>query len=243
MNPFILCAFYCEIHKFLDYFYELLSKSDCNCAILRADETDSSIASGFRDVSEEAGGISPLRKEVLFMKFSIKGRNMNVSERTKDHVEKKIGKLSKFFVEDTTAHVTLSNQKDDYTIEVSIPIKNSLIRAEETSNDLYVSIDLVEEVLERQIKRHRTKLIDKNQSASSFSELFIESDETADDENEIRIEKVKRFDFKPMTAEEACLQMELLGHSFFVFKDADTNETCVVYKRKNNTYGIIEPEV
>ena len=177
------------------------------------------------------------------MKFSIKGRNMNVSERTKDHVEKKIGKLSKFFVEDTTAHVTLSNQKDDYTIEVSIPIKNSLIRAEETSNDLYVSIDLVEEVLERQIKRHRTKLIDKNQSASSFSELFIESDEAADDENEIRIEKVKRFDFKPMTAEEACLQMELLGHSFFVFKDADTNETCVVYKRKNNTYGIIEPEV
>jgi putative sigma-54 modulation protein len=73
--------------------------------------------------------------------------------------------------------------------------------------------------------------------------MFIEADAPADDENEIRIEKVKRFDFKPMTADEACLQMELLGHSFFVFKDADTNETCVVYKRKNNTYGLIEPEV
>ena len=218
-------------------------KNDFICDILKTDESSSSVASGFRDKSEETGGISPLRKEVLFMKFSIKGRNMNVSERTKEHVEKKIGKLSKFFVDDTTAHVTLSNQKDDYTIEVSIPIKNSLIRAEETSNDLYVSIDLVEEVLERQIKRHRTKLIDKNQSAASFSEMFIEADAPADDENEIRIEKVKRFDFKPMTADEACLQMELLGHSFFVFKDADTNETCVVYKRKNNTYGLIEPEV
>ncbi len=177
------------------------------------------------------------------MKIIITGRNINVGERTREQIEKKIGKLSKFFADGTTAHVTLSNQKDDYTIEVSIPIKNSIIRAEESSNDLYVSIDLVEEVLERQIKRHRTKLIDKNQNASSFSELFLENDEPEEDENEIRIEKVKRFDFKPMTAEEACLQMELLGHNFFVFKDADTNETCVVYKRKNNTYGIIEPEI
>ncbi len=177
------------------------------------------------------------------MKFIITGRNINVGERTKEHIEKKLGKLSKFFADDTTANVTLSTQKDDITVEVSIPIKNSIIRAEETSNDLYVSIDLVEEVLERQIKRHRTKLIDKNQNASAFSDLFLENDEQIEDENEIRIEKVKRFDFKPMTAEEACLQMELLGHSFFVFKDADTNETCVVYKRKNNTYGIIEPEI
>lgn len=177
------------------------------------------------------------------MKFNITGRNINVGERTREHIEKKFGKLSKFFIEDTVAHVTLSNQKDDYIVEVSIPIKNSIIRAEESSSDLYVSIDLVEEVLERQIKRHRTKLIDKNQSAASFSDMFIESEEPAEDENDIRIEKVKKFDFKPMTAEEACLQMELLGHSFFVFKDADTDETCVVYKRKNNSYGIIEPDI
>ncbi|MDO4960387.1 MAG: ribosome-associated translation inhibitor RaiA [Eubacteriales bacterium] len=176
------------------------------------------------------------------MKFNITGRNVNIGDRTREHIEKKLGKLSKFFVEDTVAHVTVSNQKDDYTIEVSIPIKNSMIRAEESSNDLYVSIDLVEEVLERQIKRHRTRLIDKNQSAAAFSELFIESEEEEDDDSEIRIEKVKRFDFKPMTAEEACLEMELLGHNFFVFKDGDSGETCVVYKRKNGTYGIIIPE-
>ncbi len=175
------------------------------------------------------------------MKFNIIGRNINIGDRTREHIEKKIGKLSKFFVEDTTAHVTVSNRKDDYTVEVSIPIKNNMIRAEETSSDLFVTIDLVEEILERQIKRHRAKLIDRTQNAASFSKLFIEEDEPVE-EDEIRIEKVKKFDFKPMTAEEACLQMELIGHSFFVFKDADTMETCVVYKRKNNSYGLIEPE-
>ena len=177
------------------------------------------------------------------MKFNITGRNVNIGDRTREHIEKKIGKLSKFFVEDTVAHVTLTNQKDDYIVEVYIPMKNQIIRAEETSTDLYVSIDLVQEVLERQIKRHRNKLIQKNQNAAAFSDLFLESDEPEVEENEIKIAKVKKFDFKPMTAEEACLQMELLGHNFFVYKDADTDQTCVVYKRKNNTYGLIEPEV
>lgn len=178
------------------------------------------------------------------MKFNITGRNVNVSDKTRDQVTKKLGKLSKLFAADTTANVTLSHQKDDYTVEVTIPIKNSIIRAEETSTDLYVSIDLVEEVLERQIKRHRTKLIDKSHGAESFSSLFIEEEEpVVFDEDEIRIDKIKKFDFKPMTAEEACLQMDLLGHNFFVYKDADTDETCVVYKRKNNSYGLIVPDL
>ncbi len=178
------------------------------------------------------------------MEFKITGRNINVSERTKDQIEKKLGKISKFFVDDTIAHVTLTHQKDDYTVEVTIPVKNSLIRAEESSNDLYVSIDLVEEILERQVKRHRTKLIDRTQSAESFSSLFInnEEDEIMPEEDEIRIEKIKRFDLKPMSAEEACLQMDLLGHTFFVFKDGETDETCVVYKRNNKGYGLIVPE-
>lgn len=181
-------------------------------------------------------------KGSVFMKFNITGRNINVSDKTEEQITKKLGKLGKFFKEDTVANVTLSKQKDTYTIEVTIPIKGSIIRAEEKSDDLYVSIDLVEEVLERQIRRHRTRLIDKTQSAESFSSLFVEEEEAVDDEGEIRIEKVKKFDFKPMSPEEACLQMDLLGHNFFVFKDAETDETCVVYKRKNNTYGLIEPE-
>ena len=177
------------------------------------------------------------------MKFNIKGRNINVSDKTRDHVAKKIGKLSKLFHPDTTANVTLSRQKDDYTVEVTIPIKNSLIRAEETSDDLYVSIDLVEEILERQIKKHRTRLIDKTQNAEAFSTLFEVEEETVEpDDGDIRIEKIKRFDFKPMSPEEACLQMDLLGHQFFVFVDSESGDTCAVYKRKNGSYGMIAPE-
>jgi len=176
------------------------------------------------------------------MKFNITGRNINVGDKTEELIVKKLGKLGKFFKEDTVANVTLSTQKDDITIEVTIPTKGTIIRAEERSTDLQVSLDLVEEVLERQIRRHRTRLIDRTQSAESFSSLFVEEEETYDDDAEIRIEKVKKFDFKPMSPEEACMQMDLLGHNFFVFKDAETNETCVVYKRKNSSYGLIEPE-
>ena len=175
------------------------------------------------------------------MKFTITGRNIAVTDRLRAQVEKKLGKLSKFFSPDTTAMVTLSVQKDLQTIEVTIPIKGSMIRAEESSSDMYVSIDLVEEIIERQIRRHRKKLIDKTQHAESFSTLFAE-EEAPDDDAEIRIVKIKKFDFKPMDPEEACLQMELLGHNFFVFKNAETDETCVVYKRKGDTYGLIEPE-
>ncbi|MDO4265312.1 MAG: ribosome-associated translation inhibitor RaiA [Eubacteriales bacterium] len=175
------------------------------------------------------------------MKFTITGRNINLTEGLKNQVEKKLGKLSKYFSPDTMVNVTLSVQKDVHTIEVTIPVKGGLIRAEEGSSDMYVSIDLVEEIIERQIRRHRKKLIDKTQSAESFSKLFAE-EEPAAEEEEIRIVKVKKFDFKPMDPEEACLQMELLGHNFFVFKNAETDETCVVYKRKGDTYGLIEPE-
>ena len=175
------------------------------------------------------------------MKFKITGRSINVTDGLRTQVEKKLGKLAKFFSPDTTANVTLSVQKDMQTIEVTIPIKGSIIRAEESSNDMYVSIDLVEEIIERQIRRHRKKLIDRTQHADAFSEQFAE-EELPGEEEEIRIDKIKRFDFKPMDPEEACLQMDLLDHNFFVFKNAETNETCVVYKRKNNTYGLIEPE-
>ena len=183
----------------------------------------------------------PKGKGSDLMKFTITGRNIAVTERLRAQVEKKLGKLSKFFSPDTTAMVTLSVQKDLQTIEVTIPVKGSIIRAEESSTDMYVSIDLVEEIIERQIHRHRKKLIDKTQHAEAFSTLFAE-EEMPEEEAEIRIVKIKKFDFKPMDPEEACLQMELLGHSFFVFKNAETDETCVVYKRKGDTYGLIEPE-
>ena len=107
---------------------------------------------------------------------------------------------------------------------------------------MYASIDLVEEVIERQLKKYKNKIIDKHQAEkSAFKTEFIEQDYM--DEDEIRIERVKKFDLKPMYPEDACVQMELLGHSFYVFINAETDETNVVYKRKGNTYGLIEPEI
>ena len=135
----------------------------------------------------------------------------------------------------------MSIQKERQNIEVTIPVKGTLLRAEESSNDMYVSIDLVEEVIERQLKKYKNKLIDKKQAAAAFTPQFLEEDHN-DQDDEIRIVKTKRFGMKPMDPEEACFQMELLGHNFYVFLNADTDEVNVVYKRKGNTYGLIEPE-
>ena len=178
------------------------------------------------------------------MRYTITGRNIEVTPGLKAAVEKKIGKLEHFFTPDTEVFVALSAQKDMQKIEVTIPVKGNTIRAEESSTDMYVSIDLVEEIIERQIRRYRKKLIDKKQAALSFSQNFIdegEEDETSYDD-EILIVKTKRFAVKPVNPEETCLQMEMLGHNFYVFLNSDTDQVNVVYKRKNGTYGLIEPE-
>lgn len=174
------------------------------------------------------------------MRYTITGRNIEVTPGLRSAIEDKIGKLERYFNPDTEVIVTLSVQKDKQKIEVTIPVKGNIIRAEEASSDMYVSIDLVEEIIERQIKKYRKKLIDKKQAAQSFSEFFI--NEEYEDENEVKIVKTKRFGMKPMNPEEACVQMELLGHNFYVFLNGDTDEVNVVYKRKGTTYGLIEPE-
>ena len=155
-------------------------------------------------------------------------------------MESKLGKLERYFSPDTEVQVTLSVEKGRQKIEVTIPVKGSIIRAEQDSSDMYVSVDLVEEIIERQIKKYKTKIVDKKQSALAFSEAFLQ--EEAEQEETVNIVKTKRFAMKPMDAEEACVQMELLGHNFFMFLNADTNEVNVVYKRKGNSYGLIEPE-
>ena len=179
--------------------------------------------------------------EELRMKFIILGKNIEVTEGLRSAVEDKIGKLEKYFAEDTEVHVTLSVEKDRQKIEVTIPVKGSIIRSEQVSNDMYVSIDLVEEIIERQLKKYKTKLTDREQGAGSFKQEYLDKDFM--DEEEIRIIRTKKFDIKPMYPEDACVQMELLGHSFFVFCNAETDQVNVVYKRKGNTYGLIEPEV
>lgn len=178
---------------------------------------------------------------MISMKFIIVGRNIEVTPGLRAAVEEKIGKLDKYFNPDTEVHVTLSVEKDRQKIEVTIPVKGSIIRSEQVSNDMYVSIDLVEEVIERQLKKYRTKLVTKQQNASAvFKQEFL--DGAADEDEEIKIIRTKKFSMKPMYPEDACVQMELLGHDFFVFINAETEDVNVVYKRKGNTYGLIEPE-
>ena len=175
------------------------------------------------------------------MKFIISGKNIAVTEGLKTAVEDKLGKLERYFTPETEISVTLSVEKDRQKIEVTIPVKGNIIRSEQVSNDMYVSIDLVEEVIERQLKKYRTKLVTKQQSAASvFKQDFL--DAASDDDEEIKIIRSKKFDMKPMYPEDACVQMELLGHDFFVFINAETEDVNVVYKRKGNTYGLIEPE-
>ena len=174
------------------------------------------------------------------MRFIITGRNIDVTEGLKSAVEEKLGKLDRFFAPETEVNVTLSVEKERQKIEVTIPVKGNIIRSEQVSSDMYVSIDLVEEVIERQLRKYKNKIVEKHQDGGNFRQEFIEKE--VEDEEEIKIIRSKRFAMKPMDPEEACVEMELLGHSFFVFRNAQTDEVNVVYKRKGNTYGLIEPE-
>ena len=174
------------------------------------------------------------------MRITISGRNIELTDGLKAAVEDKIGKLEKYFTPDTDVFVTLSVEKERQKIEVTIPVPGHIIRSEQVSNDMYVSIDLVEEIIERQLRKYKNKLIDKEQNAAHLSQSFIEADDFEDED--IQIIRSKKFAMKPMDPEEACVQMELIGHNFFVFRNSETDEVNVVYKREGNTYGLIEPE-
>ena len=174
------------------------------------------------------------------MNITISGKNMDITPSLREAVQEKLGKLDRYFTPETDVHVTLSVEKERQKIEVTIPVKGRIIRSEQVSNDMYVSIDLVEEVIERQLRKYKNKIIDKKQSAVNFQKAYIENDYM--ESEDITIVRTKRFDIKPMYPEDACVQMELLGHNFFVFMNADTDQVNVVYKRKGNTYGLIEPE-
>ena len=176
------------------------------------------------------------------MNYIISGKNIDVTDGLRSAVFDKLGRLEKFFSEDTKAQVTFSVEKDRQKIEVTIPMKGHIIRAEQVSDDMYVSIDMVVETIERQVVRYKKKIIDQNQDAAYFQNAFIEEDDYDDEDDEIQIIRSKRFAVKPMYPEDACVQMELLGHNFYVFRNAETDEVNVVYKRKGNTYGLIEPE-
>jgi len=175
------------------------------------------------------------------MRISINGKNIEVSDYLRDLVEKKVSKLEKYFPEDTEAHVMLAVERNRHIVEVTIPYSGGIIRGEEVSGDMYASIDTVLAKVEKQIMRHRTKL-EKNLRAEAFAAAEPVYYDDEDEEEEHAVVRVKRFSIKPMDVEEAVLQMELLGHSFYVFENAEDGEVNVVYKRKDGNYGLIEPE-
>ncbi len=172
------------------------------------------------------------------MKVQVRGRNMEVTGALKEYVEKRLGKLEKYLDNLGDAQVTLTVEKDSHRIEVTIPINGMILRGEETTGDMYASTDMVVEKIEKQIERYKGRLIVKRPGKGNAEARPAGPGE---DDNSPRVVRTKRFAIKPMAIDEAVLQMNLLGHSFFVFSNAETDQVNVVYKRKDGNYGLIEP--
>ncbi len=189
---------------------------------------------------QQAWGCDKLKGDVK-MKYIVNGKNTEVSEALRQQAIKKLSKIEKFFKPDTECHLTFTIEKNRHILEVTIVSKGIFIRAEETTDDMYASVDAVIDKLERQIRKNKTKLGKRIHQESVVPDNFL-IEEPIEEEKNYKIMKSKRFAIKPMDVEEAILQMNLLGHSFFVFSNAETEEVNVVYKRKDGHYGLIEPE-
>jgi putative sigma-54 modulation protein len=184
------------------------------------------------------------------MNYNIRGENIEVTPALRDYVEKKVGKLERYFDTTPVADVNVKMQvlNSQHIIEVTIPMPQLLLRGEETHVDMYAAIDKVIEKLERQIRKHKTKVNRKFRQEGSLKYMFknelepLEQEEPEPEDGELEVVRTKRFNLKPMDAEEAILQMDMLGHNFFVFSNAVNGDTSVVYRRKDGKYGLIEPE-
>lgn len=171
------------------------------------------------------------------MRFNIHGKNIEVTEPIRGYIESKIGRIEKYFKDtDLEAVVNLRVRGKEQIVEVTIPANKMVLRAEEKHSDLYAAVDLVSDKLERQIRKNKTKARKNLKQTIVFTDFDVPASEDVDDS----IVKRKVVDTKPMSEEEAILQMELIGHDFFLFKNDKTNELCVVYKRDEGGYGILE---
>lgn len=187
------------------------------------------------------------KRRSSLMNYNIRGENIEVTPAIREYVEKKISRLEKYFTETPKANVNVnlkvySDKKAK--VEVTIPIPHLVLRAEEVNADMYAGIDLITDKLERQIRKHKTKVNRKFREKGGISTLFNVVNEPTEpaieEETDLEVVRQKSFDLKPMDNEEAILQMNMLGHSFYVFTNAETNRTNVVYKRKDGRYGLIE---
>lgn len=179
--------------------------------------------------------------------YNVRGENIEVTKAIRDYAEKKVSKLERFFddVPEATAYVNLKVYPDKTAkAEVTIPLSFLVLRAEETTPDLYASIDLVVDKLERQVRKYKTKIHRKSRERGfeGFEPNFAVEETQTEPEttSELEIVRSKRVNLKPMDSEEAVLQMNMLGHDFFIYTDAETNDINIVYRRKDGRYGLIE---
>ncbi len=174
------------------------------------------------------------------MKITMVGKQIELTEGLKARIEDRFSKLDKYFYKDTEAFVTLSVQKEDQVVEATIHSGSLMLRVEEATQDMYMSIDNAVEILERQLRRNKTKLEKKMKKEFVETVAFDQIAEVSSEDDEIKIVRTKKIESKPMSPEEAVLQMELIGHAFFIFTNCDTGEKNVVYRRKKGDYGLIE---
>ncbi len=176
------------------------------------------------------------------MKFKIIGRKYDLTDKIKDYVEKKLGKLDKFFKDESEARVVIGTIKDNDYIEATIYAGGMIYRAETSDKEILAAIDKIVDVIERQIRKNKTRLEKKIKRDATLDNMLLSGNAYTEGEEtkEFEIVKTKRFTVKPMSSEEAVLQMNLLGHNFFVFKNQETDEMNIVYKRKDGKYAIIE---
>lgn len=174
------------------------------------------------------------------MNVNVRGKNIEVTPALREYVEKRIGKLERFLEGFGDAQVTLVVEKEDHKVEVTIPIHGMILRGEEATGDMYASIDLVLEKLEKQIDKYKGRLEKRVRNNNNGKMMPAAASESDDDGPQVV--KTKRFAIKPMPVDEAIMQMNLLGHTFFVFSNAETEQVNVVYLRKDGNYGLIEPE-
>ncbi|GAA3646901.1 ribosome hibernation-promoting factor, HPF/YfiA family [Asaccharospora irregularis] len=178
------------------------------------------------------------------MQLILSGKQIRLTEGIKGYIDEKLSRLEKYLNPDSEVKVTVSARKDRQKVEVTIiPISGPIIRAEEVQDDLYTAIDMVYDKLNRQIVRYKDRVKDRSQGGKSIRFEGIEQDnEEVNEETDIVIERRKKFNVKPMSEEEAILQMELIGHGFYMFRNQDTDEINLVYKRRSGGYGLIEQE-
>lgn len=178
------------------------------------------------------------------MKINIRGKNIEVTPALEEYAEKKLSKLYKFFEDNTEIQVVLSITRQEHTVEVTVLFNSLILRSEETTDDMYASIDLVVDKLEKQVIKYRKKLNRRlRQGGRQINEQLVpQNKEKIEEENDPKIVRTKQFILKPMPVEEAILQMNLLSHDFFVFNSAETDTISVLYRRKDGNYGLIEPE-